>query len=1171
MVSRPVDGHEVARISGVTQSAIYINHWAQIRSKRLLESIAPSAIAAVNYNYSVEELTRRTTSVLQQAIRCVEAGEPLESVTDGLRRAAEIFENLARLEEGPAPDTSLLISAALYELAGYSANSQCMVREIELPALPQQIARGIGDILITRWVGLALRRQYVRLRDETHQTAVLLRASEEAFIKGLEASGDPGKVATELPLSLIASLGFEALATYALRGGSVGTFLETAKQAEHLLLDIGDTSNLLQLRVASAVARTIETNSMWTFLAERIDADPIWRRYATLMARGRAERQLDARGTVELWRSQHEALRQGLVGDSRRGLAIRMPTSAGKTRIAEMAILDELSRQNGRRAVYVAPFNALATEIESSLAGTLADLGFRVSSVVGQFDPDELESQLLQSSSLLVVTPEKLALMLRAQPDFFASVGLVVLDEGHIIDSADRGASYELLLTRLKRSMPEDSRFIFLSAVINEANVGDFAEWLCSNREAVVNSDWRPSRLLIGIFNATSGRIEYPLEQEEVPGAIRPFVLRALTPDTYTDYTTKLRKEKQVTFPGQDKGEQTAELAIKFANQGPVLIFTTQRVWAESVAGKVQRGLTLRRQTESVDVPAAFARVRDASTPPPSVAVAEQWLGEDSSIPGLLRDGIGVHHAGLPEAVQRAIEADYRSGRLPVLAATSTLAQGVNLPVRTVLVHTTHLHIDDQDTDEDIEPRISLQDFWNIAGRAGRAGSETEGHVVFVAANNYQANQYQNLLNQQVEPVRGRLYHLLEQLAEGRLSNEAFRAMLDSELIAMLVEESVGTSAEESFADLVGGSFVSIQARDQNRDLTPLTEKATTVIRGIREEVPDDETKRVFSLTGLDVASCQEILQHVQSNSDLLRNILSDENASVDSVIRTIYPAISKLQPLLPTYEFAGDMEELLSNWLDQLSMRELIERHLAADADERKFHRFITDYFGYHLPWGISAYVRIATNVLSLESQITNTAKWLPSMVRYGVNSHRATWAMTLGCPSRDLSASIVFAFSEDRQERSYGEFIDWFSSQTEEDFVWRMNANSEEARVLVRKANTLIPPGGEVTSAIRSLPSDQTFSVVGIHYDGRASRVNVDLVKRPVDLVREYSNRYDSNAIAVLVAGAQLGYVPRSVARIIAPAMDAGFQFRAIVESITTDPIGVLARVAPAPSPDP
>ena len=378
-----------------------------------------------------------------------------------------------------------------------------------------------------------------------------------------------------------------------------------------------------------------------------------------------------------------------------------------------------LSAEGQRQVVYVAPFNALADEIEASMASLFSDLGFRVSSVLGTYDLDDLEEEIVDSSDLLIATPEKLTFLLRSRPQHFDSVGLIVLDEGHIIDSKDRGVGYELLLTRLRNTMPSDGKILFLSAVISDENAADFAEWLCRDRSAVVASSWRPARQIVGVFNAARNRIEYLPNESDGASFQAPFVPRVIETKSYRDFTAKQRREKLVEFPTKSKAEITAELVIRFCSEGPVLVFTTQPRWAESCARAIQRALRLRRQTAEVDIPRAFRDVTDRGYPPSSVAIAESWLGAEADVLGAFREGIGIHHAGMPETVRRAIENDFRAGLLPVVAATGTLAQGVNLPVKTVLIHTLHQYNPDADDGDD--QRVSLLDFWNTAGR-GRDG-----------------------------------------------------------------------------------------------------------------------------------------------------------------------------------------------------------------------------------------------------------------------------------------------------------------------------------------------------------------------------------------------------------------------------------------------------------------
>ena len=217
-----------------------------------------------------------------------------------------------------------------------------------------------------------------------------------------------------------------------------------------------------------------------------------------------------------------------------------------------------------------------------------------MSSVLGNYyDIDDLEDSLVDSSDLLIITPEKLTLLLRTRPQHFQNVGLVVLDEGHIIDSNDRGIGYEILLTRLRQRLPGDARFLFLSAVISDGNAADFAEWLCGDRGAVATSEWRPAQRFDGIFTATTNQIVYPFDRADTGGFQAPFVPRVVEPRNYMDYTLKTRRPKDVQFPSNSRREVTAELAVKFASEGPVIVFTTQPPLGRIVCNGNPAGFTV--------------------------------------------------------------------------------------------------------------------------------------------------------------------------------------------------------------------------------------------------------------------------------------------------------------------------------------------------------------------------------------------------------------------------------------------------------------------------------------------------------------------------------------------------------------------------------------------------
>lgn len=1152
MVSEELLTGATGRLQSSLQDPSFSNNWAQVRAKHLLDSVAREQASRIGYTYSTPRLKRVATSALHTALLVLDSNPRVVGELSGsLLRAAEVMEYLADLPDERRPVTARVIAAGLYQLAGYEANSLCIARELPLRPLPSLDGiPQLGDIL-DRWTALALRRQLLRLRVETETVSRNRQQLEQRWIESA-GEGDSEERLIDLASVLVAADMFQSLAFAAMQGPPAEpSFRRASEELLQLLRTSGRVLELLEARTLRGVGELIIQNGVWHQIPDLVQIEPAWERYATLSGRGMAANMLEATSRIEFWESQRQALSAGLL-DAPSGFSIRMPTSAGKTRIAELAIVKMLVAEGTYKAVYVAPFRSLADEVEESLTPVLADLGLRVSSVLGGFEVDELEAQIIGGADLIVTTPEKLALLTRISPELLADVGLVILDEGHVIEDRDRGVGYELLLTKLLRRILPGAKVLFVSAVISSQNAADFAEWLCLNRQALIESDWRPARQLIGIYNAERDRIAYP-QEGPVAGADAPFVLGAATPRAYTDYTPKLRREKTVTFPTRAKGEVVAELAINFAKQGPVLIFATSRGNAESIARTIQRGLQLRRQTDGAEVPDPFRRIRDQSAKA-AIEVSSLWLGKDSVVTSLLEEGIGVHHAGLPEAVRKAVEADCRGGLLPVIVSTTTLAQGVNLPVKTVIVHSISRYADDDGDGPGGMVDINPRELWNMIGRAGRATKETEGHVILAAKDNYQAGQYQRLLEREIPPIRGQLFSVLQELIEQRLPSDRFRHLLDSELITLMVEESVGMPAETLFEELLGESFVGVQARSEGLTLNPLHAMGSETIGLIRGEVADEETRKVFARTGLDVRSCMTLRDRIQEKGTLVADTIYGQDTPLEDIIATLVPDIVDLRQMDTGYDFSGDLIELASDWLSQAPMPEIVNRHLADGTDQRKFNIFMSDLFSFNLPWGIGAYVAIAEHVLDDDREVSELVRWLPTMLRYGVRTPSASWAMTLGCPSRELSASLAagFASDADNGRASYSAFVNWFSGLTEEDFSYRFSATPHESEVLSRRSAALVPSNRSITASLRARTSHLVSAVAGIRYDNRATLLAGVTSGGAVTLIRDYANQYDPNAVEVRVGGETLGYIPRSDARLLAPRLDAGDVAQATVVAV-------------------
>ena len=186
-----------------------------------------------------------------------------------------------------------------------------------------------------------------------------------------------------------------------------------------------------------------------------------------------------------------------------------------------------------------------------------------------------------------------------------------------------------------------------------------------------------------------------------------------------------------------------------------------------------------------------------------SVRVAREWLGDDHFVTRLLKRGIAIHHGRLPDALRKSVEDDFRHRRYRVVVATNTLAQGVNLPVRTVIVHSAWRTYADETRE-----RLPARDYWNIAGRAGRAREETEGSVIHIAVSrNGPQRDYREFLarREDVEAVESALFQVLQALVAERISEDYVATELHAEILGILAEEGLDPGAPETFDDFLDG------------------------------------------------------------------------------------------------------------------------------------------------------------------------------------------------------------------------------------------------------------------------------------------------------------------------------------------------------------------------------
>jgi helicase len=438
----------------------------------------------------------------------------------------------------------------------------------------------------------------------------------------------------------------------------------------------------------------------------------------------------------------------------------------------------------------------------------LGDLGFSVAASTAAYEYDDLEEELLENADVSILTPERLDLLLRINRSALEKIRLVVVDEGHILEAEGRGIKTELLLTRLRRLLP-DARFLVASAIVGEASLDEISRWLAAKtagaqRDTAVSS-WRPSLQQVARFEwATpqTGFIRF-LTPDITEGEVSTFLPGVIKRREIKFINERTQKRNTRKWP-MDKADIAAELALRLSRLGPVLVYVSQPKWTMSVASKIDELVSIDPSMR----PDWWGNTGDGTGR--AEQIASDWLANER-LQSLLEKGVAVHHGDLPEALKEAIEKDAREGRFKIIVATGTLSSGVNIPIRTVVFHSYHRFDEVHDRPVLMPPA----DYWNIAGRAGRAGYESEGLVVHIADNEKDREALDKYMDFPKEGValRSQLLRLGEQVERQMVSHSIAGDALDPEILALAAEEVTLDDAEHQIDLIVGDSLAASQER----------------------------------------------------------------------------------------------------------------------------------------------------------------------------------------------------------------------------------------------------------------------------------------------------------------------------------------------------------------------
>ncbi|AEJ40794.1 SKI2-family helicase [Sulfobacillus acidophilus TPY] len=574
-----------------------------------------------------------------------------------------------------------------------------------------------------------------------------------------------------------------------------------------------DPDEFVSFRIAEALVKSFMANNVWQDLADRFDVltEERWKQFI--------RHGFDRRPPVwSFFPSQRQAIAQGILSEDARCFALQMPTSAGKTALCELIIFNHILQKPGK-VLFLAPYRALASELLSGFGRRLATLGISSKAMYGGHVPNNEERAAIQDVDVLIATPEMFLAVESVIPEVYESFSLVICDEGHLLDDTTRGLNYELLLAKFKLRSP-NARFVFLSAVV--PNINEINQWLGGN-ESVVRSNYRPTELDLAYLQKTA-RNGYMLNFN--PHKRRPenyqlyhFLTRGDMEfvNIQTGRINHYRLETSVT-------RQSVATAMKALLAGKVALFSPhkRKNGVESLAEK------LIRQTISSSLPKPI-EFADSTMIERLQEYFGRVFGKDYLLTRLVRVGALYHHGDLPQNIREVVESAIHTSAFRLLICTNTLAEGVNLPIKVVVIHSARRF--DKYTGT-LKP-LKLRDLANLFGRAGRSGQETTGMVIVVNPVDRQivSDAIEGTKN---EAVSGYLFGLIENLErvirEHRLvldnrllesQSEDFLRLLDSidvSLISLLAEEIDVDHLTREINTLIQSTFAYHQGDSEQRD-----------------------------------------------------------------------------------------------------------------------------------------------------------------------------------------------------------------------------------------------------------------------------------------------------------------------------------------------------------------
>lgn len=599
--------------------------------------------------------------------------------------------------------------------------------------------------------------------------------------------------------------------------------------------------------------------------------------------------------------SQREALHKGLLSYNR-SFSLRMPTSAGKSYITELLIYQELQKTPNAKILYLAPLRSLGHELREKYRSISSQLDFTYRSLYGGSSMTGTEA-ILAEADLFITTPETFMSLEGSIDDILRQFTLVICDEGQLIESVGRGLDYEMLLSRLRKQ--EHVRFLFISAII--PNIGDINTWLGGTVGEVGESNYRPCTIRFGV--ASTDKTSITLH-----------VYENVNKKSLFDFTSFVNKDESKGFKLDTQKNRACLMAMKSLDAGSVMLYSTFKKkeynascykYGECIANIIQKG--------KLPSPRSFLNTNQRNLLDLLCEFTEYNFGTDYYETNFMKEGFAVHTGSLPQEMREIVETGYEKGALRMIICNSTLAEGVNFPIRTLVLG----DIRHPSGKGWMEREVLM----NVIGRVGRAGRETYGFVIcadnawwFVkeAASGENLKYAKGMLNDIAFEILKVERRLQRQLTDDEVNYMLSESGLVESIDKMLMLSTDDFTTEEDVSLDVSSSSLSYHLGNDKhkKQITRIFSVRNSYLHGL-----SNDNIQMYKDT-LISPIVQTTLQDVISD-DCGLSTLSTEDLSSDEWIEKIISLTSRLMQI----DDKKKIKTLMSCWMEGLRYVEIADK----------------------------------------------------------------------------------------------------------------------------------------------------------------------------------------------------------------------------------------------------